>query len=103
MKEQLKSRAKSDRRIFKHESILMKSGGLQTVVCRVDGTGELPKAGQLIGWRKLSRSGLGWELWNRERMLGPIRQVTTGRSDALGILETFPVNFVPARRMATFQ
>lgn len=51
--------------------------------------GELHRAGKLIRWYKFSGPGLGGELCNSKGMLGPFRQITTSRSDSLGILEIF--------------
>lgn len=64
------------------------------MACRMDGMGKLQKAGQLSRWHRLNVPGLGGNLWSREGMLVPFRQVNTNRSDSLGIwrcsLSTFP-------------
>lgn len=50
------------------------------------------KAGQLARRGTLRGPGLGGELWSCEGVLGPVRQVTTSRSNSLGILEVFPIS-----------
>lgn len=54
--------------------------------------GRTSKRQELARRGKLRGPGFGGELWGCEGVLGTDRQVTTSRSDSLGILEVFPIS-----------